>query len=250
MALSARNRGHTVLLVEKEKHIGGQIALAETFSFKKSLTRLLGYYSKALASAGVEVYLNSEITETLAKFGDCIDLVVFTTGNQIPVPDRFIVSPIIASSVLEGLSHLETLGSKVAIIGANLVGVEAAWHLAKYGCEVSLVERSNRLADDVNLINRIVFPDVLSEAGVSVLMETEGLMATSRGLKVGYRDGEREIVVDNILISFGAVPTEVSSQLQEQCKNLGVGIHAIQQQHKTYPLYWATHSAHQLARVL
>ena len=250
LALSARNRGHTVLLVEKEKHIGGQIALAETFSFKKSLTRLLGYYSKALASAGVEVYLNSEITETLAKFGDCIDLVVFTTGNQIPVPDRFIVSPIIASSVLEGLSHLETLGSKVAIIGANLVGVEAAWHLAKYGCEVSLVERSNRLADDVNLINRIVFPDVLSEAGVSVLMETEGLMATSRGLKVGYRDGEREIVVDNILISFGAVPTEVSSQLQEQCKNFGVGIHAIQQQHKTYPLYWATHSAHQLARVL
>ena len=98
--------------------------------------------------------------------------------------------------------------------------------------------------------NRIVFPDVLSEAGVSVLMETEGLMATSRGLKVGYRDGEREIVVDNILISFGAVPTEVSSQLQEQCKNFGVGIHAIQQQHKTYPLYWATHSAHQLARVL
>jgi pyruvate/2-oxoglutarate dehydrogenase complex dihydrolipoamide dehydrogenase (E3) component len=238
------------LLVEKEKHLGGQIALAETFSFKKSFTRLLEYYSEALASAGVEVYLDSNIDETLAKFGDCIDVVVFATGNKIPVPDRFIASPTISSSVLDGLSHLGTLGSKVAIIGANLLGAEAAWHLAKHGREVSLVERSNRFADDVNLINQIVFPNVLPEAGVSVLMETEGLMATSRGLKVQYRNSEREIVVDNILISFGAAPIGVSDQLQKLCKNSGAGIHVIQQQHKKYPLYWATHSAHQLARVL
>ena len=250
LSLSARSRGHKVLLVEKEKHLGGQIALAETFSFKKSFTRLLEYYSEALASAGVEVYLDSNIDETLAKFGDCIDVVVFATGNKIPVPDRFVALPTISSSVLDGLLHLGTLGSKVAIVGANLLGTEAAWHLAKHGREVSLVERSNRFADDVNLINQIVFPNVLSEAGVSVLMETEGLMATSRGLKVQYRNSEREIVVDNILISFGAAPIGVSDQLQELCKNWGAGIHVIQQQHKKYPLYWATHSAHQLARVL
>ena len=54
-ALSASERGHRVILWERQERIGGQLRLASALPFKHTLPRLLDYYETALKRAGVSV---------------------------------------------------------------------------------------------------------------------------------------------------------------------------------------------------
>ena len=181
---------------------------------------------------------------------DHVDIIIFAMGSTISVPQAFQRPSRPTLSVFEALSQPGILGTKVVIIGANLVGAETAWHLAKIGHDVTLVERSNGFANDINLISRLVLPKTLSESGVSLLMGAEALSASAGGLIVRSSNNEKEISADNIVVAFGARPNETPLSIEELCRIREIDVHYIQQQHKIYPLYWATHCAHQLARLL
>tara|TARA_B100000749_G_scaffold186893_1_gene144701 strand:- start:1154 stop:3097 length:1944 start_codon:yes stop_codon:yes gene_type:complete len=249
-SLGASKRGHRVILLEKEKQLGGQIALAEKLSFKEPFRRLLKYYSGALNRADVDVRLGTRLDEQSMNLLDHVDIIIFAMGSTISVPQAFQRPSRPTLSVFEALSQPGTLGTKVVIIGANLVGAETAWHLAKIGHDVTLVERSNGFANDINLISRLVLPKTLSESGVSLLMGAEALSASAGGLIVRSSNNEKEISADNIVVAFGARPNETPLSIEELCRIREIDVHYIQQQHKIYPLYWATHCAHQLARIL
>jgi pyruvate/2-oxoglutarate dehydrogenase complex dihydrolipoamide dehydrogenase (E3) component len=62
---------------------------------------------------------------------------------------------------------------RVTVVGANTIGAEIAWWLGSLGRQVTLVERDAEFDDDVNLIQRLVLPKALADAGVSVLFNTE-----------------------------------------------------------------------------
>ena len=181
---------------------------------------------------------------------DHVDMIIFAMGSTISVPQPFQGSARPTLSVLEALSRPANLGAEVVIIGANLVGAETAWHLAKLGHDVTLVERSKGFASDINLISQLVLPKTLSESGVSLLMGTEALSASAGGLIVQSSDNEKEISADNIVVAFGASPNETPISIEEFYRIREIDVHYLKPQHKIYPLYWATHSAHQLARIL
>jgi pyruvate/2-oxoglutarate dehydrogenase complex dihydrolipoamide dehydrogenase (E3) component len=81
-------------------------------------------------------------------------------------------------------------------------------------------------------------------------MGAEALSASAGGLIVRSSNNEKEISADNIVVAFGARPNETPLSIEELCRIREIDVHYIQQQHKIYPLYWATHCAHQLARIL
>jgi pyruvate/2-oxoglutarate dehydrogenase complex dihydrolipoamide dehydrogenase (E3) component len=62
---------------------------------------------------------------------------------------------------------------RVKVVGANTIGAEIAWWLGLLGRQVTLVERDSEFDDDVNLIQRLVLPKMLAEAGVTVLYNEE-----------------------------------------------------------------------------
>lgn len=163
-ALTAAARGHAVSLFERTGRIGGQLAAAARLPFKSPLRRLLDYYEHALEGAGVRLFLNAQPSP------DSIDAesVIVATGARWPANEaKNELDPLTA------LSSPEQVGKRVAVIGAGTIGAELAWWLGSQGRRVTLFERDGEFDDDVNLIQRLVLPKALAEAGVSIAFNTE-----------------------------------------------------------------------------
>jgi NADPH-dependent 2,4-dienoyl-CoA reductase/sulfur reductase-like enzyme len=161
-ALTAAARGHSVTLHERTGRIGGQLAAAALLPFKSTLSRLLRYYQHALDKAGVKVVLQS------IPLPESVDAehVILATGSRWPG----------SRDVLGCLDVLRDPGlvqHRVTVVGANTIGAEIAWWLGSLGKQVTLVERDAEFDDDVNLIQRLVLPKALADAGVSVVFNTE-----------------------------------------------------------------------------
>jgi NADPH-dependent 2,4-dienoyl-CoA reductase/sulfur reductase-like enzyme len=158
-ALTAAARGHSVSLYERRERLGGQVRLAAQLPFKSTLPRLLAFYEHALKKAGVRVFLGENVPP--AKID--ADCVIVAVGPNFPFPEN----------VVSALEHPERIGKRVTIVGANTIGAELAWWLGSKKHEVTLLERDAEFDDDVNLIQRLVLPGALKEAGATVKFNTE-----------------------------------------------------------------------------
>src|SRR5205085_6018589 len=56
-ALTAARRGHEVILLEADGELGGQLRLVPPTTMRVELARLPGYFTHAVAAAGIEVRL-------------------------------------------------------------------------------------------------------------------------------------------------------------------------------------------------
>ena len=161
-ALTAAARGHAVTLYERANRIGGQIAAAAKLPFKSTLPRLLRYYDRALQQAKVKV-----VCEASPQPGSIdAESIILSTGSRWPSGQSSI-------GCIDALLRPEALGERVTVVGANTRGAEIAWWLGGLGKRVTLVERDAEFDDDVDLIQRLVLPAALAEAGVTVLFNTE-----------------------------------------------------------------------------
>ena len=95
-------------------------------------------------------------------------------------------------------------GSRIAIIGGGVIGLEAACAAAKSGCCVSVIEREQRLL-------MRAFPTVVSDLvvakhrshGVEFMFGTTAIGATANGVKLA--DG-RKIAADLVVVGIGVEP--------------------------------------------
>ena len=130
-ATTAAQRGHVVVLFEKDAQIGGQFNMAKRIPGKEEFFETLRYYGKQLALAGVDVRLNTEASqETLNGF----DAVVLATG----VLPRKVKIPFSAANQASGkcrvnvVSYTDVLrnnapvGKRVAVIGAGGIGFDVS----------------------------------------------------------------------------------------------------------------------------
>ncbi|HZQ74671.1 MAG TPA: FAD-dependent oxidoreductase [Burkholderiales bacterium] len=181
-ALTAAARGHGVSLYERRERIGGQLRLAAQLPFKSTLPRLLAFYEHALQKAGVQVFLN----QAMSPGEIAADCVIVALGPHFPF----------AENPISALEHPEKLGKRVTIVGANTAGSELAWWLGSRRHAVTLLERDAEFDDDVNLIQRLVLPGALQEAGVRVQFNFE------------YRD---RADADSVIHACGARPQDTSA---------------------------------------
>lgn len=84
-AVTAAERGHKVVLFERQEELGGQLLLASAPEFKRSLGFPVGYLTGRLEKLGVEVKLGTEATSDLVA-AEKPDSVVVATGARPLVP--------------------------------------------------------------------------------------------------------------------------------------------------------------------
>ena len=198
-------RGHDVVLHESGKALGGQLLLAATPPYKKSLKTFAEYQRSRLSALGVKVEMGCEVTLSLVEDAGP-DVVIMATGVKPfvpPIPGVGGANVVIVDDVLEDRADV---GDRVAIIGAELVGCETAEFLVDRGKEVTLIRRGDRIATKVNPRNRMHLLARLSAKGVSMMTGVQYQEINEKGVVITTREGKTDTVrVDTVVLAAGSL---------------------------------------------
>jgi 2,4-dienoyl-CoA reductase (NADPH2) len=94
-----------------------------------------------------------------------------------------------------------SVGERVVVLGANLIGIELAEHLAKLGKRVSVLEPSRRLAMPAGKKRRGDHGVRLDRLGVPVNTGVDVRAIEAEGVRIGMHDGsERVIGADTVIV--------------------------------------------------
>lgn len=180
----------------------------------------------ALENAGVEVLIGSaQLTgERSVMVGDRqlhARAIVIATGSVTTMPD--IVGLDAASSHVhtsDTLMKIATPPKRLAVIGGGPVGVELGQAFARFGSEVTILGRNERLlpADDAEI--SAMLSGILREEGITICTGAE-VTRVDHGpadvRMVTFRDvsgREKSISVDAILIATGRAPRTAGLALE------------------------------------
>ncbi len=134
-ALTSAQRGHKVVLFEKDSVIGGQFNLAKQIPGKEEFSETLRYFHTQLRLHDVLIKTNCEAKlEDLKGFDH-----VFIASGVVPYIPQFpgVDHPKVLT-YLEVLRDHKPVGKRVAIIGAGGIGIDTAEFLLKNSREPSL----------------------------------------------------------------------------------------------------------------
>lgn len=131
-AIVAAERGHTVVLFERETSVGGQLNLARQVPGKEEFHGLVDWFATRLGTVGVDVRLGQA-----ADIADLegFDAVVIATG--VSPRDPGIVGQHRAISYVDVLKGAP-VGRRVAIVGAGGIGFDVAEFLVHAGESATL----------------------------------------------------------------------------------------------------------------
>ena len=138
-ASEAARLGHIVTLFEKESRIGGQIEYASKAPYKQIYWDWIDWLSKQVEKAGVDIRLNTEVTDEILESGAAEAVILAVGGDKIvpPIPG---VDEAIVCDAWQVLSSEVSPGKNVVVVGGGLIGMETADYLADKGSQITLVE--------------------------------------------------------------------------------------------------------------
>lgn len=102
---------------------------------------------------------------------------------------------------------LNSLPSRLAVIGAGPIGCELSQAFLRFGSQVTLITRGNNLLprDDSTATERL--QKVFEEEGMQIFRQTQVTRVEKKGKdKILYLDTGKVLVCDEILVAMGRVP--------------------------------------------
>ena len=210
LARGAAERGHRVVLYERERALGGRARLAARLDPESA--RWLRWLEDAARGAGVEVKLGVEASAA-ALAGSADAFVVATGARRVirPAPREAGAAPVESVDRLDPLLAALAPGRRIWVSGSDVIGVKAAEALAQAGHRVTLLE-SGAFAPQMGLPRRWRAADLLARHGVARIREGKG--------DAGAGDAACDLVVD-------AGGLEADESLAQALRALGAEVHAI-----------------------
>jgi 2,4-dienoyl-CoA reductase-like NADH-dependent reductase (Old Yellow Enzyme family)/thioredoxin reductase len=204
-AIIAAERGHEVSLFEREARLGGQLLVASVPPHKQEIQKLAEHMARKVEESGVKVRLNEEVDKDLIE-KEKPDAVVVAAGLTYFIPD---IPGIHQNNVVmaeDVLQKKKQVGTKVLIIGGELVGCETADFLAEKGRSITVARRGPEMARKVGVTVRESLLKRLSEKGVCLLPGVQKYEEiTEKGLTLIDSKGQRRIIeADTIVIAAGS----------------------------------------------
>ena len=197
-------KGHNVTVYEKEDRIGGQIHIAAAPPRKDEILRSVAYYEAVLPRfENVSVKLNTEFTKEMAAGADAVIVAVGAHDFTLPIAGADRANVVSSWDVLAGKT---SVSGKVAVIGGGLVGAETADYLAEKGCEVTIVEMTDKIASGES---STVMPTLMAnyaKYGVKQLVNTK-VSAIEEGKVLAVNTADNTDVVvecDYVVMAVGS----------------------------------------------
>lgn len=239
--------GHDVTLWERQRGLGGQMALAAKAPKSDEWQKLVDWLVTQVDEQGVEVVTGEVATaeDVLARGADAV---VLATGAR-PLGPRHIPGwdlPNVADP-MRALRGDSAVGDRVVVYGGDTIGAQTALYLAAQDKDVTLVAqgKSDLFADDMDefatdMVGTIVRPLILErlKESVSLLPEhgvkriTEGgAVVDSAGALPPHRNSVRVGPVDEQLVPADTVVIGIrrrpADDLYDQLADAGLELHLV-----------------------
>jgi NADPH-dependent 2,4-dienoyl-CoA reductase/sulfur reductase-like enzyme len=196
--------GHKVTVFEAKNEIGGQFRSAAYPLGKGELATLPASLRKSLADLGVEIRLNTEVTEELIK-SEAPDAIIIATGAKplvLPIEGIDGDNVVMAEDVL--LGNVDVQPGPVVVCGGGEVGGETAHYLTQTCQDITLIEMQNDILNDMMPITRSCLVQYIAECGIKVLTGAKVSKITKDG--VSYTDSEgntKTVPAATVVSAFG-----------------------------------------------
>ena len=210
----AAERGHKVVLFEKEAEAGGQIRIAAKAGWREALSGIPRWLDGQVKKLGVDYRLGAEATAA-AVTAEAPDIVIVATGGR---PNLAVVKggPEFAVSSWDILTGKAAPGENVLVYDAQSGhgGPSTAEFLAKRGSLVEVVTYDPALGAEMGSNNWAIHLRELYKAGVVITPNHQVSQVYREGnklvavLKNEYTDQEEERVIDQLVIEHGTLPAD------------------------------------------
>ncbi|HZG80540.1 MAG TPA: FAD-dependent oxidoreductase, partial [Brevibacillus sp.] len=228
-------RGHQVVVFEKQQQIGGQLNYARQVPGKEEFNETLRYYRTQLARLGVEVRLGVKASAD-ALLAEGFDEAVIATGVIPRRPDIAGIDLPHVVSYAQVFEKQAKAGKRVAIVGAGgiacdlshllvqdeSISPQAAQYLLDYrildarslqrmqlsGRQVFMLRRGKHVGTGLGKTTRWAVLANLKRHGVEMLTQIAYREITQDGVVIQQGEEERLIPADTVVIAAGATPND------------------------------------------
>ncbi len=245
-AYTAARRGHEVILCEKEDEVGGILKSEQALPFKYEMYQLSGTYKLLAEKAGVDIRLNTEVTQEYVEKEAPYALIIAAGSAPLVPPLPGLKGETGANVIVVNnyYKEKEKCTDDVVVFGGGLAGCECAVHLGQEGKKVQIVEMRDELAPDANVRHR---PLLMKEIDKYCTVHTgyKGLEVTDKGILCENKDGEKVLVEGSTVIcALGQRSrTDVVEQLMDTAPYVRVVGDASRVSTITNAVYWGYHAA-------
>ncbi|HTU52804.1 MAG TPA: NADH:flavin oxidoreductase [Acetobacteraceae bacterium] len=204
-------RGHDVVLFERENSLGGQINIAAKAGWREALSGIPRWLAGQVSKLGVDVRLGVEANGAMV-LRETPDIVIAATGGR-PNPGVMPGADLVVTTSDVLRRGMELGGSVILYDGMGQHnGASSAEYLARRGALVELATPDRMAAEEVGTTNQPVHLREMYRQGViispnldliEVRREDNRLVAV---LKNTMDLAEEERVVDHVVVDFGTLP--------------------------------------------
>lgn len=214
-AKTAADRGHEVILFEKEGKLGGQLWAASETPHREGWEELREDLVAAVGRLGVDVRLGVEFAPDMLK-REKVDAVILAMGStpmrpKIPGVGR--TNVVVARDILEGRADAE--GKRVVVAGGGCMGAQTAEYLAERGFQVTVVEATGAVAVDAPVDDRMLLLGRLAKLKVGLRTETKIMSIGASSVTVEGHAGTKTLPADTVVLCLGSFPND---GLAAECK--------------------------------
>jgi len=197
-AIILKERGHDIDLYEKDK-LGGQFNLAPLTPNKKSMAKLIPYFTEKLKEREIRVIFKEATESDLTKKYDGVILATGSIPSELSIPGLgvFYWADILLE---ENLPE----NKNVLIVGGGLIGVDIATGLIPRNNKITIVKRTTNFGEDMEMIAKNLSLKMMKEKGTvfsdhTYIKKIEGktVYAERNGEDIQFND------IDIVVVSTG-----------------------------------------------
>lgn len=206
-ALTARERGHEVILIEKTKEVGGAIKHAKYDEHKSDLYRYQQYLQTQINKSDIDVRYNTEATpEYVSSLNP--DAILICIGGKPLVPRIPGADLPIVKDAIDSYSHLDEIGKNVTIIGGGTIGCELGLKLAEDGHQVHVIEATDKLNSKGHMLYRIGIAEAMKKVEDRLIthVSTSCTEIKENGVCISCEGKAKFIEADTVLMAVGQRP--------------------------------------------
>lgn len=189
-ALTAKRRGHEVILCEKDNEVGGILIGEQAIPFKYEMYQLGVTLGRLVEAEGVDLRLNTEVNKEYAEEVDA-DVIIVASGSEPllpPIPGLSVPKVI---TVNDYHHRKGEVSETVNVLGGGLAGCEIAIHLAREGKKVNLIEMNQQLAPDANIRHRPLMLQEIERCKINVYLGHKAVDIEDHGIWCMDQDGNK-----------------------------------------------------------